>query len=156
MSKILIENYRGFDIMFDTNYEKFQCIITDENSKESVSFAAMKKFIDDYKKENQLFKPFWVEPIPGSYKVDKLKIIGIRKDERFVAEKGNGEKIQISDYELKDYMLIISENENALKLLQELNEKEKLQNIENSKNRKQIISTLNIITLNNYKNLLQQ
>jgi len=38
MSKILIENYRGFDIEFDTQYEKFQCIITEENTKESNSF----------------------------------------------------------------------------------------------------------------------
>lgn len=29
MSKILIETYRGFDIEFDTNCEKFQCVCTD-------------------------------------------------------------------------------------------------------------------------------
>ena len=66
MSKILIENYRGFDIEFDTQYEKFQCVCTEEDSKESSSFAAIKKFIDEYKKQNADFKPFWVDPNPNS------------------------------------------------------------------------------------------
>ena len=80
MSKILIETYRGFDIEFDTNCEKFQCICTEDNAKESTSFTAVKKFIDDYKKINQDFKPFLVESIPDSYKTEKLKVIGVRKD----------------------------------------------------------------------------
>ena len=111
MSKILIETYRGFDIEFDTNCEKFQCICTEENAKESTSFTAVKKFVDDYKKTNQDFKPFWVEPTPERYKSGKLKVIGVRKDGRFVAEDSKGNKGQISDYDLKDYMLLKSENE---------------------------------------------
>ena len=42
MSKILIENYRGFDIEFETSNEKFQCVCTEDDTKESNSFAAVK------------------------------------------------------------------------------------------------------------------
>jgi len=157
MSKILIENYRGFDIEFDTNCEKFQCVATDENTKESSSFAAVKKFVDDYKKANQDFSPFWVEFTPSGYssfKDNNLKVIGIRKDGRFVAENKNGIQQQISDYDLNDYMLLKPENETGMLLLQELESKIKQQRVENDNNRKQIISTLNIITLKDYKKLL--
>ena len=56
MSRILIENYRGFDIEFDTNIEEFTCICSKENIKESSSFPAVKKLVDEYKKENSEFK----------------------------------------------------------------------------------------------------
>ena len=115
MSKIFIDNYRGFDIEFETINEKFQCIITDELVKESISFTAVKKFIDEYKKMNQDFKPFYVEQTPSNYRFKvhkKIKIVGIRKDGRFVAEDFNGDKFQISDYDIKDYMLYVPENEN--------------------------------------------
>lgn len=155
MSKILIETYRGFDIEFDTNCEKFQCICTEENVKESTSFAAVKKYVDDYKKANQDFKPFWVEPAPERYKSDNLKVIGIRKDGRFVAENSKGDKIQISDYELNDYMLLKPENEIAMNKLSELKAKEEQQRVENNETRKLIISEINIVTLKDYKKQLQ-
>ena len=159
MSKILIETYRGFDIKFDTEYEKFQCIVTEENTKESSSFAAVKKFVDDYKKENQNFNPFFVEQTATTRymysKKDTLKIIGIRKDGRFVAEKENGEKVQISDYDLKNYMLVKPENKKILKQLEELKAKEEKQTRENNEARAKIISTLNIITLEEYKDSLK-
>lgn len=159
MSKILIETYRRFDIKFDTEYEKFQCIVTEENTKESSSFAAVKKFVDDYKKENQNFNPFFVEQAATKRymysKKDTLKIIGIRKDGRFVAEKENGEKVQISDYDLKNYMLVKPENKKILKQLEELKAKEEKQTKENNEARAKIISTLNIITLEEYKDSLK-
>ena len=55
MSKILIETYKGFDIEFNIDCEKFQCICIDENTKESTSFAPVKRFIDEYIKANQGF-----------------------------------------------------------------------------------------------------
>ena len=155
MSKILIETYRGFDIEFDTNCEKFQCICTEENVKESTSFAAVKKYVDDYKKENQDFKPFWIEPVPERYKSGKLKVIGVRKDGRFVAENSKGDKIQISDYDLNDYMLLQPENEMAMNKLSELKAKEEQQRLENNETRKLIISEINIVTLKEYKKQLQ-
>ena len=155
MSKILIETYRGFDIEFDTNCEKFQCICTEENVKESTSFAAVKKYVDDYKKANQDFKPFWIESVPERYKRGKLKVIGVRKDGRFVAENSKGDKIQISDYDLNDYMLLQPENEMAMNKLSELKAKEEQQRLENNETRKLIISEINIVTLKDYKKQLQ-
>lgn len=101
--KILIENYRGFNIEFDVNYEKFQCETEDGHSKESQSFSAVKKFIDDFKKANQEFKEFWVEKNPEGFYGKTLKIIGFRKDGRFVGENEKGDKEQISDHSLKDF-----------------------------------------------------
>ena len=155
MSKILIETYRGFDIEFDTNCEKFQCICTEENVKESTSFAAVKKYVDDYKNANQDFKPFWIEPVPERYKKGKLKVIGVRKDGRFVAENSKGDKIQMSDYDLDDYMLLQPENEMAMNKLSELKAKEEQQRLENNETRKLIISEINIVTLKDYKKQLQ-
>jgi len=155
MSKILIETYRGFDIEFDTNCEKFQCICTEESAKESTSFTAVKKFVDEYKKTNQDFKPFWVEPTPDGYKGSKLKVIGVRKDGRFVAENSKGEKNKISDYDLDGYMIFKPENEMALNKLAEQREKEEKQRVENNETRKLIISEINITTLKEYKKSLQ-
>ena len=154
MSKILIENYRGFDIKFDTNCEKFQCICTEESAKESTSFAAIKKFVDDYKKANQEFKPFWVESTPDAHKVGRFKIIGIRKDGRFIAETLQGNKVQVSDYHLDSLMLFKPENEIAMSRLSDLALKIEQQRKENSEARKQIISEIKIITLKEYKNTL--
>ncbi len=111
--KVEIENYRGWSIQFDTEKESFYChseqYDSDENKK---TYSATKKWIDDFIKENQTFKPVWIEKKPngyGGYK--KIKLIGIRKDGRFVFEDPNGNKRQLSDYEEKDYILYNSENE---------------------------------------------
>jgi len=152
MSKILIENYRGFDIEFETSNEKFQCVCTEDATKESNSFAAVKKFIDEYKKSNQDFKPFWIEPTPrNSYKEKKLKVIGLRKDGRFVAENEKGEKEQISDYDLSDYMLLKEENQEHLVALKNEEEKERLRDLEYGQTRKDIIAKMNIVSLKDYK-----
>ena len=157
MSKILIDNYRGFDIEFETINEKFQCIITDELVKESISFAAVKKFIDEYKKTNQDFKPFYVESTPSNYTYKdhkKIKIIGVRKDGRFIAEDLNGNNIQISDYYMKDYMLYVPENEKALNKLSELKQKERNLYAEIQMERALILSTVKITTLEDFKKTL--
>jgi hypothetical protein len=154
MSKIAIDNYRGFDIEFDTDYEQFQCIITDNLSKESHSYSAVKKFIDDYKKENQDFKPFYVIGVPESYRSgERIKVIGIRKDNRFIAEI-SGKKSQISEYNEKDYMLDKESNKDIIRELDELGvEREKLRKSMSEKS-KQLISKLDIKTLKEYKQSL--
>jgi len=152
MSKILITNYRGFDIEFDTDYEKFQCIITEERAKESNSFFAIKGFIDDYKKNNQDFKPFWIESMPNSYRNKvKLKVIGIRKDGRFVAESKDGKKEQISDYDISNYMIVKPENESILSELSTLKNEIEQREYEDKLKIKEIISKLNIVSLKDFK-----
>ena len=155
--KILIETYRGFEIYFDKSYEKFQCIITEENSKETASYKSIKKFIDDYKKDNQYFKPFWIHKTPNSGYIigsDLLKVIGIRKDGRFIAENKNGEMEQISSYQTTNYMLVDNANENAINQLNELNALIQKQAEENLKKRNEIISTMKIVTLEEFKKSL--
>lgn len=157
MGKVLIEKYRGFDIEFDTNYERFQCIATDESVKESTSFTAVKKFIDDYKKANQEFKPFFVDENPESRfgNGKNIKIIGVRKDGRFISQDTDGKKGQVSDYNENDYMLYDPSNEQGMAELKRLKEKEDTQRIENNEMRKQIISSLKIVTLKDYKKTLE-
>lgn len=149
--RITIENYRGFDIEFDTDQEKFICVVADESSKDSKSFSAVKKFIDDYKKDNQEFTPFWVEPKPTSYQKDKLMVIGLRKDDMFVAKKENGERVQISTYEESSYMLVKKENSESLDLLSKLEGQFQLQRDQYEKSKKEIISNIDIKTLKDWR-----
>jgi hypothetical protein len=155
MEKVLITNYRGFDIEFDIDHEKFQCIITDELVKESLSFAAVRKFIDNYKRENQAFKPFDVEPIYIGYRApylpDKLTILGIRKDSRFIAEDKNGKRIQMDDYDMKQWILVKPENDEPNRLLKELKVKEDSQDREINAERKAILETFTVVSLKDYK-----
>lgn len=156
MAIILIENYRGFDITFDTSDEKFECVCTENISKESGSFTAVKNFIDAFKKTNQDFKPFWIVQIPGSFGSGKkrLKVIGIRKDKRFVVETEDNKQEQLSDYSAKDYMLMKPENEEILNKLNELAKKEEKQRLENNAIRKELISGLVIVNLQEHKETL--
>lgn len=110
--KVEIEVYRGWSISFDTEKETFYCHSEqwdkDENKK---SFASIKKWIDDFIKDNEVFNPIWVEAKPRTYVEKKIKLIGIRKDRRFIYENEKGEKKQLPDYNEKDYILYDKENE---------------------------------------------
>ena len=110
--KVQIEIYRGWSISFDTEKETFYCHSgqhdKDENKK---SFASIRKWIDDFIKENEVFKPIWVETKLKAYGEIKIKLIGIRKDGRFIYEDAKGEKKQLSDYDEKDYILYDESNE---------------------------------------------
>jgi hypothetical protein len=108
--KIEIEDYRNWTIYFDTGVENFYCHSNQYDYQQTKqSFSACKKYIDDFLKDNTEFKPFWVESIPGGIG-ERLKIIGIRKDGRFMSEKPDGTKGQVSDFNLKRYMLLVDEN----------------------------------------------
>jgi len=111
--KVKIEDYRGFEISFDNEGEVFYTLGSSwdvECTKKS--YAAVKKWIDDYIKDNSEFKPFFIEQKESSWKEHKkLKIIGIRKDGRFVFENSKGEKEQLSEYDEKDYILYNPDND---------------------------------------------
>ena len=111
--KIEIENYRGWLISFDTEQETFHCHNDSYDREEyKKSFSSTKQWVDNFIKENQDFKSFWVEKKPTAYwGYEKIKIIGIRKDNRFVYEDAKGEKKQLSDYEEKNYILYDESNE---------------------------------------------
>ena len=154
MSKILIENYRGFDIEFDTRYEKFQCIITDDLTKESLSFKSIKSFVDEYMKNNQTFKPFYVLTNPESYRfnnVKRLKVIGVRKDGRLTAENEEGLKVQLGNYDISDFIIEKDKNEPLLLELNKHDADVKKQDEIDREKRKAIISKMDIVTLKDYK-----
>ena len=48
---------------------------------------------------------------PKAYRKNKIKLIGIRKDGRFIYEDEKGEKKQLSDYDEKHYILYDESNE---------------------------------------------
>jgi hypothetical protein len=97
---VLIENYRGVDIKFNTDNETFSTSI-DGWDKDKKSYSIIKKAIDDYLKENSGFKSFTAR---SKYKpFEKVEIVGIRKDGRFIKEI-NGVKSQISNYSENDYI----------------------------------------------------
>jgi len=110
MSKILIENYRGWDIYFDNDKENFYTASdTWDRQNTKTSFAATKKYIDDFIKDNLVFEPIVVEK--EEYGTPKqIKLIGVRKDGRFVYEGESGRKEQLSEYDERYYYLPSDEN----------------------------------------------
>lgn len=150
--KSTIEKYRGFEIWFDTEIESFQCDIDDERSVKK-SYASIKKFIDDYIKENNTFKAFNVEPNPLNPFGGKTgKIIGIRKDGNFIHEDLNGKKTQISKYDLDRYIILDSSNKPIWEKYNAFKEEDERIRIERNALRKEIELQFKIITLKDYKN----
>jgi len=100
--KVEIEEYRGFIISFNTDAEEFSGV-SDRYDTEfsSKSFASAKSKVDEYIKANMDFKPFVVVNKSG----EKKKIVGIRKDKKFMYEEKNGEKAQFSTHFESDYFL---------------------------------------------------
>jgi len=155
MGKILIEKYRGFEIEFDTHYEKFKCTCNDDEEKESKSFSVIKKFIDDYLKNNQSFKPFWVHPnSQKNFWSDKLEVFAIRKDGTFLAKDEYGIKTHIANRDMSYYILECPENNDLMEKLEELRKRSALQEEENAKIRNFIVSQMRITTLLDFKKQL--
>ena len=102
-TEIKMCDYRGWEILFKTDEETFMVKnLQDHFEKEKKTFGACKKFIDDYIKNNANFKPVWVQCLPDMFRgKTKLKIVGIRKDGRFVIENEKGENEQMSSYDEK-------------------------------------------------------
>jgi hypothetical protein len=111
--KVLIDNYRKFEINFDTDTDEFYSVSDYYDTEvKKKSFASSKKAIDDFIKANSEFKPFDVVPTYGNSSYKKAgKIIGIRKDKRFIIQYENGETGQVSEYDEKDYALPNEANE---------------------------------------------
>jgi len=123
--KTEVDNYRGWEIFFDTESEKFTAYSNEHDKDiEKGSYSTIKKSIDDFIKENDVFKPFMIEPTP-SYRIynrkeTHFKIIGVRKDGRFIYEDKDGKKHQLSEYHEKDYMVVDPANVPVLKRYDEL------------------------------------
>jgi len=119
--KTLIEEYRGFNIYFDT-YEEVFYTSSDwrDTEQRKKSYPSIKKWIDDFIKDNEAFVPFFVERLASDYHTAQvISIIGIRKDGRFVFEK-DGVKKQMSEQDEKDFIVVNAENEPIKKDIAEL------------------------------------
>jgi hypothetical protein len=81
--RVLIENYRGWELMFDTSSEDFYIMSNDYDTQQTKkSYASAKKYIDDYIKENQNFKPIKVQKMSSIYNsAEVITLIGLRKDD---------------------------------------------------------------------------
>jgi len=146
--KSTIETYRGIEIWFDTDLESFQCDIDDERSVKK-AYKPLKKFIDDYLKENHDFKPFNVEANPNTYSFRNsiVRITGIRKDGRFITEDKDGKTGQLSEYDEKDLILINTDNKQLWLELEKIkSERERLNERE-----KEVKAKFKIVTVKEVK-----
>ncbi len=125
MSKVLIEEYRGWEISFDTEQETFYCLsdVYDRDEKKK-SFASCKSFVDEYIKENNGFKEFFIESVPSFYRgYEKKKVIGIRKDGAFTIEEKGGKKGVLSKYNEKEYVVYNQDNKSIFDELKIIKDK---------------------------------
>lgn len=151
--KVEIENYRGWTISFDTEKETFYCHSEQYNrDAKKQSFASTKKFIDDFIKDNEVFKPVWIEwRKPSSFaSEEKILLIGLRKDGRFIYSNAKGDKKQLSDYEEDKYILYDEKNEVYKKDAQEI--KCEIDILEAK--RKEVLSKITGVELTEYKKAL--
>jgi hypothetical protein len=125
--RVLIENYRGWELMFDTSSEDFYIMSNDYDTQQTKkSYASAKKYIDDYIKENQNFKPIKVQKMSSIYNsAEVITLIGLRKDGAFMYEDAKGNKQQLSKYSESDYFLVNSENDAIFQELELLYKEEK-------------------------------
>ncbi len=121
--RVLIEQYRGWEIFFDTENENFYTasdIFDRQQTKRS--YTSTKKYIDDYIKENNDFKPVMVQKTASYFnEINVIKLIGLRKDGAFMFEDKKGKKQQLSAYSEKEYFLVDSQNDAYFKEIEELN-----------------------------------
>lgn len=126
---VKIEDYRGWEIYFNTDREDFYTVSNEyDHDQKKRSYSSIRKYIDDYIKDNFEFKPITVHRLG---EVERpIKIIGIRKDGRFVYEDKEGKKHQFSSYDEYSYFLVNDANESSFKELIKLKLDKK--NIENT------------------------
>ena len=119
--KRLIDTYRKFPIYFDVDDEVFVCDAKEAHWRDadfykiSKSFSAVKKFVDEFIKDNSTFEPFIVRKSPacnsGTSLPNEMKIVGIRKDNRFIYENAKGENMQISEWDEENFVLFNPEDD---------------------------------------------
>lgn len=133
--RVLIETYRDWNIYFDTDKEEFYTHSESwDSDKTKRTYAAVKKFVDDFIKDNETFVPFEVENLDRSASAREIiKIVGIRKDGGWMMQKSGSEPERLSQYYEKDYALYNPDNEpiwQEMKEIEEKHEELRLQKIE--------------------------
>lgn len=148
--KTEVDKYLGWEIWFDTDNEKFGCYSSTWDKEGSgKTYSSVKNYIKTFIKENQKFKPFFVESIPSMYNSHEvLEITGIRVDGRFVYTNKRGEKEQLSESSEKIY--VIKESKNADAILKFKEDGKRIKELE-EKAKKEFIAATSFTTLADYK-----
>jgi len=125
--RVLIETYRSWEIYFDTDEENFYTVSNEYDKQETKrSYASAKKYIDDFIKENSVFKPIKVQKMPSMFSEgETITLIGVRKDKLFMYEDKDGKRQQLSKYEESNYFIVDSKNDIHFKRISDLNIKRK-------------------------------
>ena len=120
--RVIIEKYRDWEIFFDTDSENFYTVSSKYDRQETKrSYASAKKTIDDYIKDNSVFKPVKVQRMASIYNpAEVITLIGVRKDKAFMYEDKDGNKRQLPEHNERDYFLVDSKNDIYFKQIEEL------------------------------------
>lgn len=117
--RILIENYKGWDITFDTYDENFYSVSNEYHAnKLQNSYSAAKKYIDKYIEENQTFQPIRVARMATRWSNnEEITLIGITKDNQLMYEDAKGNRKLLSKYDEGDFFLVNPDSDNIFKEL---------------------------------------
>jgi hypothetical protein len=97
---VKIEDYRGFEMSFNPDDEVFYCMSSSYDTETTKkSYAALKKWVDDYIKDNQIFRPITIMRLGLGYDNEKVTLVGYRKDGRFVYKNDKDKLEQLSEYD---------------------------------------------------------
>jgi hypothetical protein len=117
MSKVKLTTYRGWDISFDLDSDRFY-VVSDEydQQEDRGSIKAAKKWIDDFIKANSEFKPFEIQKMESydSAPTKSVTVIGRRRDGRFLIKEGDKDPEQLSSYNEGGYIIPMAENNDAI------------------------------------------
>lgn len=104
MSRVFIEEFRGFETHLDTESGKF-FVEGDDSSTFAKNYNQAKTHIKDFVKNNTVFPEFTLLKNPKTYwGKDVIKVIGVNGHGRFVYEDKEGRKQQLSSYDLSKYI----------------------------------------------------
>lgn len=120
--KVKLEDYRGFEMNFDIDDEVFYCMSSSSDTETTKkSYAALKKWVDDFIKENAQFKPIRLVRFNTKFKDGgEIVLDGCRKDGRFTFKDKSGKTQQLSEYNETDWFLPNEANAPILKQIDEL------------------------------------
>jgi hypothetical protein len=119
----LIENYKNFDIKFDTKYERFNA--TSEYHDFTLfeeTFSGIKLSIDRHVDKNPRFEEFYANLNDSYYGYSKVKIVGIVQGRKFLYVDENGKTRRMLIDESDDYFVYNSQNDDYMEQITEIRE----------------------------------
>lgn len=108
--KTKVDEYKGFDIFFDSYDGTFSVEGYDSFKDKKKSFNSCKTYVNNFIKENSVFGEFDIIKFPSyrhklSDKLERATVKGIHSNGNFLCEKEDGSKFQLSNYSLDDWCL---------------------------------------------------